>query len=192
MTDLREQLQHCLRGRVCLMGLGNVDYGDDGFGVYLAESIAARLTRGGQVSLARQVISAGMMPERYIGYVTAKDFDQLVFLDAVEWSGAPGSVLLLNVEELTARFPQISTHKMSLGLLAKLINGGKRTKVWLLGVQPDSLNSERGLTTTMQTTVELLSELVCEILISMKETGDQVPYSSPDMIEPTALNGQDA
>ena len=48
MTDLREQLQHCFRGRVCLMGLGNVDYGDDGLGVYLAESIAARLTRSGK------------------------------------------------------------------------------------------------------------------------------------------------
>ena len=33
MPDLREQLQQCFQGRVCLMGLGNVQYGDDGFGV---------------------------------------------------------------------------------------------------------------------------------------------------------------
>ena len=39
MPDLREQLQHCFQGRVCLMGFGNVLYGDDGFGVRLAEEL---------------------------------------------------------------------------------------------------------------------------------------------------------
>ena len=32
MPDLREQLRQCFQGRVCMMGLGNVEYGDDGFG----------------------------------------------------------------------------------------------------------------------------------------------------------------
>jgi len=32
MPDLREQLQQLFQGRVCLMGLGNVAYGDDGLG----------------------------------------------------------------------------------------------------------------------------------------------------------------
>ncbi len=40
MPDFREQLQQLLQGRVCLMGLGNVDYGDDGFGVRLAQALA--------------------------------------------------------------------------------------------------------------------------------------------------------
>ena len=41
MPDLREQLQQLFQGRVCLMGLGNVAYGDDGFGVRLAEELKA-------------------------------------------------------------------------------------------------------------------------------------------------------
>jgi hypothetical protein len=43
MPDLREQLQQLLEGRVCLMGLGNVDYGDDGFGVRLAEELKSEV-----------------------------------------------------------------------------------------------------------------------------------------------------
>ena len=40
MPDLREQIQSSLGGRVCFMGLGNVESGDDGFGVRLAEALA--------------------------------------------------------------------------------------------------------------------------------------------------------
>ena len=31
MADLGQQLRERLKGRVCVMGLGNVDLGDDGF-----------------------------------------------------------------------------------------------------------------------------------------------------------------
>ena len=188
MPDLREKLQHCFRGRVCVMGLGNIDYGDDGFGVYLAESIASRLARSGKVFLGRNVISAGTMPERYISYVTARSFDNLVFLDAVEFGGEPGSVLLLTAEETTARFPQISTHKMSIGLLAQLINEGDTVKVWLLGVQPGSLKQGQGLSPAVQKTVELLDEMLCDVWISMKDAGD-TDFVKPDVIRhPEAFN----
>lgn len=191
MPDLREQLQHCFRGRVCVMGLGNIDYGDDGFGVYLAESIASRLARSGKGLLGRNVISAGTMPERHISYVTAKSLDNLVFLDAVEFGGEPGSVLLLTAEDTTARFPQISTHKMSIGLLANLINDGKRTRVWLLGVQPVSLKTAGGLTNELQTTLEQLSALLCDIWISMNEAAEKVTHPHPDRPEPGVLYHED-
>jgi hydrogenase 3 maturation protease len=172
MPDLREQLQHCFRSRVCVMGLGNVDHGDDGFGMYLAESISARLTRSGKVSLARNVIGAGTMPERSIGYVIAKSFDHLVFLDAVEFGGTPGSIVLLNAKELKARFPQISTHKMSLSLLAHLINESGRTRVWLLGVQPGSLKPSHGLSQAVQKTMEMLDGMLCTLWISTNDAGE--------------------
>src|SRR5208337_4459030 len=50
-----EQIQHCFRGRVCLMGVGNMDYGDDSFGLRLAEKLA-----GAGVP---EVITAGTTPE---------------------------------------------------------------------------------------------------------------------------------
>jgi hypothetical protein len=43
MPDLREQLRACLQGRVCLVGVGNADHGDDGFGVRLAESLESEI-----------------------------------------------------------------------------------------------------------------------------------------------------
>ena len=131
MKDLRQQLGELLQGRVCLMGLGNVDCGDDGFGIRLAEEL--------REAGVPDVIIAGTTPEQYVGRIANQGFDRLVFLDAVEFGAPPGSVALLNAREICARYPQISTHKISLGVLAKWVRASSRTKVWLLGVQPQSI-----------------------------------------------------
>jgi hydrogenase maturation protease len=158
MPDLREQLRSILRGRVCLVGLGNVEQGDDGLGVRLAEALAHQASR--LMALAPEVILAGTAPERWIGKLTNGAFDNVVFLDAVGCGAAPGSVVLLSADEMTARFPQVSTHKLALGLLARLIEANGRTKVWLLGVQPDSLQPGSGLSPSVMAAIESLTALL--------------------------------
>jgi hydrogenase maturation protease len=82
-----------------------------------------------------------------------------VFLDAVDYGGAPGSAVLLGAAEIAQRFPQVSTHRISLGTLARVIESRGRTKVWLLGVQPESLRPGTTLTRTVQRTREMLVAL---------------------------------
>jgi hydrogenase maturation protease len=188
MPDLREQLRQLLLGRVCLMGLGNVAYGDDGFGVRLAEELKSegrdpkaerspksegrredsgdsRLDIGLRPSfgLRSQVVIAGTTPDRIIGHVIQQGFDNLIFLDAVDFGGMPGSAIFLDSEQISIRYPQISTHKVSLELLAKWAEANGTTKAWLLGVQPESLKPGARLTPAVQATLELLLELVREI-----------------------------
>lgn len=163
MKDLRQQLKELLQGRVCLMGLGNVDCGDDGFGVRLAE----RLLEGG----APDVVVAGTTPEDYIGRIADRGFDRLVFLDAVEFGASPGSVALLSAREICARYPQISTHKISLSVLAKSVRARGRMKVWLLGVQPQSVQPGEALTATVSATSDLVRTLLLELLAGTKYAG---------------------
>jgi len=176
MPDLCEQLQRCFQGSVCLMGLGNIDYSDDGFGVCLADAITQRLEPNEEAFRDVMVINAGTIPERFIGSLAEKDFDHLVFLDAVEFGGVPGSVLFLNAEGIVDRFPQISTHKISLSLMAKWIEESTTTKTWLLGVQPASLKAAHGLTPAVQTTLTILDGLFYDLLISGKQTSKYMPY----------------
>jgi hydrogenase maturation protease len=163
MNDLREQLRHCLKGRVCLIALGNIDYGDDGFGVRLGE----KLLKAG----LPDVIIAGAEPDRYIGRVADEGFDRLVFLDAVEFGGSPGSVVFLDAKEISARYPQISTHKISLGVLARWVEASGRTKVWLLGAQPESMRAGQQLTPTAQATLEVLRELLVSLAPGRNDVG---------------------
>lgn len=158
MPNLRQQLEQRLRGRVCFIGLGNVEYGDDGFGVRLAEAL---IDAG-----VRDVIIGGVTPERWIGQVMG--FDHIVFLDALEFAGVPGDVVFLDSAEIVARFPQISTHKMSLSVLAQWVEANGTTKAWLLGAQPESLKSQPQLTPALRKTHEVLCDLLKS---SMGDTG---------------------
>jgi hydrogenase maturation protease len=155
MSDLREQIRHCLQGRICLMGLGNVDYGDDGFGVRLAEKLLA--------TGMPDVVIAGTTPERHIGRAAAAGFEHVVFLDAVDFGGEPGSVILLHAGEIASRFPQISTHKISLDLLAMWAEANGKTRAWLLGVQPESIRLGERLTPSVEAALEMLSELLLNL-----------------------------
>jgi len=165
MTSLREQLEQCLAGRVCFLGVGNVDYGDDGFGVRLAEQLVA--------AGVPNVIVAGTTPDRWLGQLA--DFDHVVFLDVVEFGHAPGSVVFLNSGEMSVALPQISTHKISLGLLAGWVEANGKTKAWLVGAQPESLRSGPQLTPTLQTTLEVLGELLCALKSSKEHVGTAAP-----------------
>lgn len=157
MPDLREQFEQCFVGRVCLMGLGNTDYSDDGFGVRLAEALAA--------AGVPDVIIAGTTPDRYLGRVADGGFDVVIFLDAVEFGGAPGSAVFLDSAEMAARFPQISTHKISLGTLAKWVESSSPTRAHLLGVQPQSLKPGDDLTITLRHTLDALTSLLSETVV---------------------------
>jgi hydrogenase 3 maturation protease len=155
MSDLRQQLTEVLHGRVCWVGLGNTDYSDDGFGVRMAEGLA-------EAGLPNVVV-AGKSPDRYMGEITGKGFAHVVFMDAVEFGGASGSTIFVDAKEIDSRFPQVSTHKISLGLFAKWVEASGRTKAWLLGVQPKSIAKGGELTAAVQTTLAALCELLIEL-----------------------------
>ena len=140
------------RARVCFLGVGNPDYGDDGFGVHLANELKS--------AGVPDVLVAGAEPEKYLGQIAEQGFSDLVFLDAVDFGGKPGSLVVLGGDQILARFPQISTHKISLGTLARVVQANSRARVWLLGVQPESLKQEGSLTATVRQTLDIAKELL--------------------------------
>lgn len=170
MADLHDRLRQILQGRACLVGVGNVDLGDDGLGVRLAESLMAgpRSDSPAAGGFARsrfgfELLNAGTTPERWLSPLAGGGFDHVVFLDAVEFGGRPGAVVLLDAGQLAARFPQVSTHKLALGLLAGWLQRCGGTRVWLLGVQPAMLRAGEGLSEPVQRTLDLLRQLIAGV-----------------------------
>ncbi|OGB93211.1 MAG: hypothetical protein A2Z31_09055 [candidate division NC10 bacterium RBG_16_65_8] len=161
MRSLRDELGARLRGRVCLVGIGNPDRGDDAFGVRLAEAMRALGYP--------DAILAERTPERWLERVARGGFQGVVFLDLVEMGAAPGAVIFLECAQIAARHPQISTHKLSLGTLARLIEAEGPTRAFLLGVQPQSVGPGTELSAPVRTTLEILRDLLAEILMPRTE-----------------------
>ncbi|MBI4537533.1 MAG: hydrogenase maturation protease [candidate division NC10 bacterium] len=153
--DLAEDLRRRLVGRVAVVGIGNPDLGDDGAGMRLAERLAARGLP--------DVILAERTPERWLPRLARVGYDGVLFLDAVEAGAHPGSVLLLDGAEAESRFPQLSTHKLSLGTLARLLEAEGGARVLLLGIQPARLAPGGGLSAPVEMTVEILADLLSNL-----------------------------
>ncbi len=80
----------------------------------------------------------------------------------MRWNSArsPAAAVFLDTQQIIARYPQISTHKISLGVLANFVESNGVTKTWLLGVQPESLKQSHDLTPTVHKTLGTLLELL--------------------------------
>lgn len=156
--DLADDLRTRLTGRVAVVGIGNPDLGDDGAGCRLAEALAARGVP--------EVLVAERTPERLLGPLRRGGYDRILFLDAVEIGAPPGAAGLLEGTGLAARHPQLSTHKLSLGTLARLLEAEAGPRVLLLGIQPGSLRPGAGLSEAVAVTVGLLADLLADLLPS--------------------------
>jgi hydrogenase maturation protease len=158
--NLSETLDEILAGSVGFIGVGNVDRSDDGAGVV----IARQLKEGG----LSDIFEGATMPERILPAVRSGDYDTVVFLDAVDANVEPGSVVLMNAQDIAARYPQVSTHKISIGTLAHMLQNSNGPEVYLLGIQPETVALEpgAGLSETIDQTVKSIAARIMEIMLN--------------------------
>lgn len=156
MADLLQQLKQ-LNGRTLIAGVGNPDWGDDAVGIYITDILLRDLP---SVSASTKVLPLYSRPENILTLLSEEHFDNVIFIDAVEFGAIPASVILLNSDEIRSRFPQISTHKISIAILAQLIEAGGTTRVYLIGIQPQNLLPETPITPAVKKSADAIVELL--------------------------------
>lgn len=124
-----EQLGEMLAGNALILGIGNTLREDDGAGPYFA-------------SLCRQrdglkAFDCGEAPETYIGKAMSENPSAILLVDAVDFGGEPGEIRLFDTEAIRTR--GISTHDMSLKLMAECLERERKTTIALLAFQPRSM-----------------------------------------------------
>jgi hydrogenase maturation protease len=159
--------------RILVAGIGNIFFGDDGFGVAVAGRLAAADLPEG-VRLGEYGIRG-----LHLAYELLDGYDVLVLVDALPMGEAPGTVAILEVDPTDFEPDPTSpmdAHSMSpatvLGLLAGL--GGRLDRVLVVGCDPAILDEGIGLSAVVETAVaaaadatrELLSELCSRTKVS--------------------------
>ncbi|HMD86657.1 MAG TPA: hydrogenase 3 maturation endopeptidase HyCI [Terriglobia bacterium] len=124
--DLKTQLATEIQGNVVVMGIGNLCRGDDAAG-----SVVAQLTS--DIPGVR-VIDAQEDPENYLRPVVGENPNTVVLIDSVDLKSAPGSVALLDKDQVAGYWP--STHRMPLSLLMDYLERETHARTFLIAIQP--------------------------------------------------------
>lgn len=145
-TPPLDALKSILRGKVVLVGVGNTLRGDDGFGPALADEL--------HPSQCLAVINAGPTPENHTGTIIRETPDTIIFADAADIGMPPGHWALLKKNELLDI--GFTTHDISPTLLIEFIEAQTPAPVYLLAVQPKSLQMGQPLSPAVRAAVNAL------------------------------------
>lgn len=128
---LVRSLRSFLQAPVCILGIGNRLWRDDGAGSRLAEDLA-----GCEGLLA---IDGGMVPENFLERVVCHAPRSVLLVDAADFGGAPGALRLLAPDALSE--VSLSTHAGSPQTIARYLQARCGAQVALLAVQPGDLRA---------------------------------------------------
>jgi hydrogenase 3 maturation protease len=163
VTDTRKSaLADILKGKVTIVGIGNVLKGDDGLGPILSERL--------KTVLDIPCINVGSAPENYIGKIAGESPDTVLFIDATHLDRPPGTFEILNSNEL--RHMGFSTHDISPGFYIEMLESQIPGRIFLLGIQPEQTTLGTGLSPTVSKTLDLLQNQIIEIISMELQGGD--------------------
>jgi hydrogenase maturation protease len=151
-SQFEEEMVHFLDGRICLLGIGNRYWRDDGVGSVLAEALEA--------CPEFDAIDAGFVPENHLEVIAGKKPDRILFIDATDFGGAAGQVRLLYPDKVAPT--GLSTHAGSLKMLAEYLQARTRAHVALLAIQPADTAAGDSLSPEVSHTVKILLEKLPE------------------------------
>lgn len=140
-----------LKTPILVVGIGNIMKGDDAAGPVLAENMRARNKK----TLS---MNCGEVPENYLSKIISSGAKTVVLADAVAMKGAPGDTRLFSCEEIEGT--GVSTHGISLALLADTIKQGSGADIYLLGIQPKSVKLGEPLSKDVEKAVAELLEIM--------------------------------
>jgi len=128
--ELPELLRKAKRIVVC--GIGNEVRGDDAFGILVAERLK-ELVKNPNVL----ILNCGEVPESYTGKIIKFEPDLVIFVDAVDFGGEHGEVILADPEGTLGE--AVSTHSLPLKILVGYLKSQINAEFVLLGCQPGNL-----------------------------------------------------
>ena len=162
--------------RILIACIGNIFMGDDGFGVEVAQALAAR-------NLPDEVRLVDFGIRGFdLAYALLDGYDVTIFVDATSRGEAPGTLYTIepDLDELEALDPQammVEPHGMNpMKVLAMVKSmGGNFKRILLVGCEPETLGPEEGLMGLSEPVQRAVDEAVS--MIELLVTGIQEGYN---------------
>jgi hydrogenase maturation protease len=153
---------------VLVAGIGNIFFGDDGFGPEVVRALAAQPIEG--VTIEDYGIR-GM----HLAYDLVSGYDRALLIDAVPRGGTPGTLYVIE-PEMRRSDAAPDPHRMDLENVFAFVRtiGGVPPPITIVGCEPTGSFEEIGLTEVVRAAVgpavELVQRLVAEALAAENST----------------------
>jgi hydrogenase 3 maturation protease len=131
-----------------LLGVGNTLHGDDGVGNYIASRFRAR---------GWNAIDCGTMPENFTAVVRRHHPEILILVDATDLGLLPGEFRIVGEDQIED--VSVGTHNMPLSFLMHYLSESAG-RVIFIGVQPERLHDEEGLSPAVMGGAERLMTML--------------------------------
>ena len=138
------------RRKVTIVGIGNVLKGDDGAGPVLVQKLTSQLSC--------VCIDAGTTPENFLGMIVREKPDVLLLIDAMHLGREPGAYEMAAAEEILDC--GLTTHNISLRILAEFIRSEIDVRIVVLGIQPLTIAFGASLSEQVARTVHQLEDMI--------------------------------
>ena len=155
---LKKDLTRFINGHVCLLGIGNRYWHDDGVGSFIAQALESYQEFDS--------IDAGFIPENHLETVVRKNPDTILMVDATDFGGKPGQARLLYPDKVA--FSSVSTHAGSLRMLAGYLRLRIGSHIALVAIQPADTSAGEGLSAEVSNTFKVMLEILPGILFRHK------------------------
>jgi len=144
-----------LKGKLAIVGIGNIIRGDDGLGPKLIEILKAR---GGLPGAS--LFDCGTAPENYIFPILSTSCDTLMLVDAANIGREPGAVEVFDLDKISR--VSFSTHNPSPRLFTDLLKTGKEDMdIFVISVQPKSTGIGMPLSAEVLRSLESIADIFC-------------------------------
>lgn len=150
LTELKARLTEIEPGRTVYLGIGNILRGDDGIGPRLAAKLSG---------MGMKAVDAGTVPENHIRSMARLEPDTVIIIDAVHLERDPGSVELLEKEDI-AGGTGFTTHTLSPVLVMERLEAETGAEVLLLAIQPRDLGFGVPMSREMEELLVTLPEIL--------------------------------
>jgi hydrogenase maturation protease len=147
---------------ILVAGIGNVFFGDDGFGVEVARRLALEPVPAGTT-----VADFGIRG-MHLAFELIAPPDLLVIVDAVHRDGPPGTLYLIDPEVEPCAGTSPDAHGMDLGAVFGMLRemGGQVPPTRIVGCEPADLGERMELSPSVRRSIEPAIAMIREVIDS--------------------------
>jgi len=143
---MENRFSEILKGKVVIIGIGNILRADDGVGPLLVQQLRGKINA--------VCFDAGTAPENYTGKIIKEAPDTILLVDALHLGREGGEYEVLTKEEILNS--GLTTHDISPKMLIEYLEKETGANIYMLGIQPESVAFGKPMSGAVKAALNLL------------------------------------